>query len=399
MTAPRTIIIAPDSFKGTASAADAADALRRGVAQYSSSAGIELDIICLPMADGGEGSAAALATAAAHAGHRLSTETLPTVDARGRLTEAQYVINHSAIDAAGQPAPEAYIDLAAASGLPAVADALDPLHSDTFGTGVLIADAQAKGVKHIILGLGGSATIDGGSGILSALGAPAHDERGYALPAGGAPLVNLAYFDTAQVNIPAAMLDFTLLADVTVPALQAPQVFGPQKGATTEDIALLTGALMRLAEVTEQSAQEPASGAAGAVFLGLRWLSRSLWGDDSHIQLSMGAPFIAQRTGLNDALAAAAAGTVAVISGEGAFDSQSLHGKVIAEVARLAGQHRAPLAVVAGSIDSAALAELESQLPHRVPTATVTPQQVIADLEAAGAQLAQQIVSLWDRNA
>ena len=132
------IVVAPDSFKGTASAPEAA---------------------------------ASIAT--------------------GRLTQASYFL-------AGTTA---FIDVAAATGLPTVQDCLDPLHADSYGTGVLIADAETRGATSIVLGLGGTASIDAGMGILTALGAAAHDARGYALPKGGAPLVQLDHIDTA---LPAA---------------------------------------------------------------------------------------------------------------------------------------------------------------------------------------------------
>lgn len=230
------IIVAPDSFKGTASATQAAAAIAGGLRAALPDA----TITTLPMADGGEGTAEILANAAALFGAEVQTITLPTTDAVGRLTEASYYL-------AGE---QALIDVASATGLPAVADALNPLHSDSYGTGVLIADAESRGAKQIVLCLGGSATIDGGMGILAALGAAAHDDRGYALPKGGAPLVRLASIDTAQLNIKAGALDYTLLADTRAIPVQAATMYGPQKGAEGEQVALLAGALLRLCEVT-----------------------------------------------------------------------------------------------------------------------------------------------------
>ena len=161
------ILVAPDSFKGTATANEAAAAIALGARRALNSAGLSATstVTTLPMADGGEGTAEVLASAAvARTGSTGQTITLPTTDAVGRLTEASYYL-------VGE---EAFIDVAAATGLPAVSDALDPLHADSYGTGVLIADAEARGAKHIVLGLGGSASIDGGLGILTALGAAAH---------------------------------------------------------------------------------------------------------------------------------------------------------------------------------------------------------------------------------
>ena len=130
------IVVAPDSFKGTASATEAAAGIANGIRQHYPNA----TVTTLPMADGGEGTAQVLAQAAAAGGQETQTITLPTTDAVGRLTEAQYFL-------AGRTA---FIDVAAATGLPAVRDALDPLHADSYGTGVLLADAQTSGGLLII---------------------------------------------------------------------------------------------------------------------------------------------------------------------------------------------------------------------------------------------------------
>ena len=179
-----TIVIAPDAFKGTATTHDAAAYLAEGIAEALPDA----ELILVPMADGGEG------TASCFDGTPV---TLPTTDAAGRLTEATYMFNDGDV-------AEAYIDVAAASGLPTVADHPVPLTGDTYGTGVLIADAVTRGAQRIILGLGGSATVDGGTGILVALGATPQDKAGHPLRPGGGSLTELAGFDTAQLNIPAA---------------------------------------------------------------------------------------------------------------------------------------------------------------------------------------------------
>ena len=181
------IVVAPDSFKGTASAPEAAAAIAMGVRQVLP----EATVTTLPMADGGEGTAAVLAQAAAAGGQSVENITLPTTDAIGRLTQASYAL-------AGTTA---FIDVASATGLPAVKDSLDPLHADSYGTGVLIADAETRGATSIVLGLGGTASIDAGMGILTALGAAAHDARGYALPKGGAPLVQLSITLTPRSSI------------------------------------------------------------------------------------------------------------------------------------------------------------------------------------------------------
>ncbi|QPK78456.1 glycerate kinase [Corynebacterium lizhenjunii] len=328
------VLVAPDSFKGTATAQQAAASIASGVRASLPDA----TVVTLPMADGGEGTAQMLADAAAAAGAEVLAVTLPVTDAIGRLSEATYYLNTTA--------NTAYIDVAAATGLPAVADRLNPRQADSYGTGVLIADAEAKGATHIILGLGGSATIDGGSGILTALGAPGHDATGLALPQGGAALVRLETFDTAQLNMKAAALDYTLLADTRATPAEAAVMYGPQKGCTREDLALLTGAMLHLCQRTGISADTPSFGAAGCIPVGLAWLSRLLWGNEDHLRVLPGAQVVAQALGLPARLAEADL----LITGEGRFDQQSLTGKVVGTLAQLAAEHQVPLALIAGEI-------------------------------------------------
>ena len=327
------IVVAPDSFKGTASAPEAAAAIAMGVRQVLP----EATVTTLPMADGGEGTAAALAQAAAAGGQSVENITLPTTDAIGRLTQASYAL-------AGTTA---FIDVASATGLPAVQDSLDPLHADSYGTGVLIADAETRGATSIVLGLGGTASIDAGMGILTALGAAAHDARGYALPKGGAPLVQLDHIDTAQLNIKAGMLDFTLLADTRATPVQAATMYGPQKGAQGEQVALLAGAMLQTCEVTGADADSEYFGAAGGLPIGLHWLSRTLWGSDEHIRVLSGGAHVATALGLPEKISSADL----VITGEGRFDEQSLTGKAVGTIAGLAQDAGTPMGIIAGSFE------------------------------------------------
>lgn len=353
------VIVAPDSFKSTATAAEAATGIASGVREVLPKA----TVLTLPIADGGEGTSVVLAGAAAARGDDVATITLPATDALGRLSEASYYFNLSS--------HTAFIDVAAATGLPAVADAPDPLHSDSFGTGVLIADAQAKGATSIVLGLGGSATIDGGMGILAALGAAAHDSRGYALPKGGAPLVQLETIDTAQLNMKAAMLDYTLLADTRIPPEQSTIMYGPQKGAKGEHIALLTGAMLRLCEVTGIDPKTTYFGAAGCIPVGVTWMSTLLWGNSDHARVISGADYVAKALGLEERLAAADL----VITGEGKFDDQSLTGKVVGTIAEMTRGANTRLGIVAGVFDT---------------NATLLPDALTAELSQKGS-LPQQL--------
>ena len=323
-----TIVIAPDAFKGTATTHDAAAYLAEGIAEALPDA----ELILVPMADGGEG------TASCFDGTPV---TLPTTDAAGRLTEATYMFNDGDV-------AEAYIDVAAASGLPAVADHPVPLTGDTYGTGVLIADAVTRGAQRIILGLGGTATVDGGTGILVALGATPQDKAGHPLRPGGGSLTELAGFDTAQLNIPAAAVEWVLLTDVTNPATGpdgAAAVFGPQKGATPEDITLLDAALAQLCDICEVDPTTPGFGAAGGLPIGITWLSTLMHGNHSHIHVLPGARMIAESVGLPELIHSADL----VVTGEGRFDKQSTRGKVVGTVLDMAVAADVPVVVVAGS--------------------------------------------------
>lgn len=324
-----SVIIAPDSFKGTATAQEAARYLGEGVRSVIRDAQITL----APMADGGEG------TAATFAGQQT---TLPTVDAAGRLTDATYTFDAEA--------STAYIDVAAASGLPAVADDPVPLTGDTYGTGVLIADAQTRGAERIVLGLGGSATVDAGTGILVALGATPLNAQGYALPKGGGQLGELASVDTAQLNIPAAAVEWVLLTDVTAPVVGpdgAAAVFGPQKGATPDEVMLLDAALTHACDILNVDPLTPGYGAAGAIPVAIHWLSTLLHGNPSKVHVLPGAQVVADALGLPESIPQAGL----VITGEGAFDEQSLTGKVVGTIAELVEGTDATLAIAAGRMD------------------------------------------------
>ncbi|GAA0202238.1 glycerate kinase family protein [Corynebacterium riegelii] len=326
------VVIAPDAFKGTASAEDAAQWLGEGVREIIRDA----EVLLAPMADGGEG------TSTLFEGERI---TLPTTDAAGRLTEASYTY-----DAA---TTTAFIDVAAASGLPAVADSPVVMTGDTYGTGVLIADAQTRGATRIVLGLGGSATVDGGTGILVALGANPLNAAGYQLTPGGGHLREIADLDTAKVNIPAGAVDWVLLTDTSAPACGADgaaAVFGPQKGASPADVAVLDEGLATLCDVAGIDPNTPGLGAAGGVGIGITWLSTLLHGNTEHVSIQPGARVVAQANGVVDALQDASL----VITGEGAFDSQTATGKVVGTLCDLVAEHnpQAVVAIAAGAFNA-----------------------------------------------
>lgn len=366
------IVIAPDSYKGFTTADQAATWLADGIAEVFPDA----TITTFGMADGGEGTAA-----------RFSGETitLPTTDAAGHLTEASYRYDRAT--------KNAYIDIAAASGLPAVADKLDALTADTYGTGVLIADAQTRGAQRVVLGLGGSATTDGGMGILVALGAAPHDKRGYPLPKGGGPLDRLEHIDTANLNVAAAGMEFVLLADTTAPACGpngSAEVFARQKGANDEQVTHLDTALAQLCEVAGVDPDAEFMGAAGATPVGLIWLSRLIYGTNDHVHLLPGAAVVAQELGLPDAIAQADL----VITGEGRFDEQSGRGKVIGQISHLVNTARHHNSDDDGGSTPAfaiAAAEFSTDPGESVLSVQLAPGKDVAEqLRAAGAEIARK---------
>ena len=323
-----TIVIAPDAFTGAATTHDAAAYLAEGIAEALPDA----ELILVPMADGSEG------TARCFDGTPI---TLPTTDAAGRLTEATYVFNDGDL-------PEAYIDVTAASGLHTVADHPVPLTGDTYGTGVLIADAVTRGAQRIIVGLGGTATIDGGTGILVALGAIPQNKAGHPLRPGGGALTELAGFDTAQLNIPAAAVEWVLLTDVTNPATGsngAAAAFGPLKGATPDDVALLDAALTQLCDICEVDPATPGFGSGGGLPIGITWLSTFMHSDRSHVHVLPGARMVAESMGLPELMQSADL----VVTGEERFDTQSTHNTVVGTVLDMAVAADVPVVVVAGA--------------------------------------------------
>jgi glycerate kinase len=298
------VVIAPDSFKGTATAQDAAAAIARGWASVRP----DDELLLVPQADGGEGTIDAVAAADPGAEVRTATVTGPD----GRPVVARWLLRDSG---------EAVLELAESSGLPLMA-ALDPLGATTRGLGELIGAALDAGATSITIGLGGSASTDAGAGALAALGLGVLDGTGVALPDGGGALLRLDRLDRTRLR-GAPPRGVRLLTDVTAPLLGptgAAAVFGPQKGAGPTQIAQLEEALDRFASLLGGDPAAPGSGAAGGTGYGFA----AAWGG----VLVPGAPVIAELSGLTDLAPRADV----VISGEGRFDATSTGGKVVGEV-------------------------------------------------------------------
>jgi glycerate 2-kinase len=324
-------LLAPDKFKGCLSAADVAAAMALGVRDIDPS--IETD--ACPVADGGEGTVDAL------------------VAATGGLIERRRVIGplpDMRVDAAFGilgDGKTAVVEMAAASGLALLApEDHDPMRTTTYGTGQLLLEAAKLGVDHIILGIGGSATTDGGIGCAQACGQPVIlDQIGPADPREpliGEDLRRVVLVKHARGS-PLDRVRITVACDVTNPLFGpngAAKIFGPQKGATPQQVEELDFLLQRLAErcgkLTEAST--PGAGAAGGLgFAMLAFFNATLRG---------GFDIVADAVGLRDRVAAADF----CLTGEGRFDRSSLSGKTAVGVARMCKELRVPCALVAGQI-------------------------------------------------
>ncbi|TCL64798.1 glycerate kinase [Hydrogenispora ethanolica] len=324
------IILAPDSFKGSLTAPQVCKAMADGIAALIPDAAV----VKMPMADGGEGTVEAVVTATA--GEIIPC---PARDPLGREIRSFFGLTGDR--------SAAIIEMAAASGLPLLSEAeKNPLITSTYGTGQLIRAALDLGVKKIILGIGGSATNDGGTGMAKALGVRFLDAAGLELKEGGGDLGRLARIERSGLDPRIASTEFLVACDVTNP-LTGPEgaaaVYGPQKGATPEMVAQLDAGLERLAErVREELGQDiqwlPGAGAAGGLGGGLvAFLNARL---TSGIELVMEVTQFEKQ--LQDAQL--------VLTGEGRIDFQSAFGKTISGVGKLAGAAGVPVIGIAGSL-------------------------------------------------
>lgn len=326
------ILIAPDSFKGGMTAKEAATAIAAGVQLIFPTA----DLVTVPMADGGEGTVQSLVDATA--GQFI------TVTVSGPLrtpVQAQYGLLGD-----GQTA---VIEMAAASGLQYVDETThNPLVTTTFGTGELILAALDQGVKRIILGIGGSATNDGGAGMAQALGASLLTKSGQSISVGGGGLADLDRIDTSTVDARLKMVELLIASDVTNPLVGpdgASAVFGPQKGATPEMVKILDRNLRHYAAVIHRDlgqslADRPGAGAAGGLGAGLLAFTNAT--------MEKGVEIVLEYTGLCEK----AKGVDLVFTGEGGIDFQTQFGKTPFGVAQATKEvaPNAPVVVLAGNV-------------------------------------------------
>jgi glycerate kinase len=323
------VLVCPDKFAGTLSAVEAATAIIDGWR----SAVPDDTLTARPLSDGGPGFVEVLAEATG--GRRIRVQVS---DPRGRQVTGEVLLDGTT----------AYVESAHACGLHLLrADERDPRVTTSYGLGTLLTAAVESGARTVVVGLGGSATNDAGAGMLTALGATAVDAAGYPVPYGGAALAACAALDGAPRIRDAAMIAATDVDNPLIGRYGASAVYGPQKGATPEDVTLLDAALAHFAGVLERDlptcppnlAAVPGAGAAGglgAAFLALGGRCES------------GIGLVRQAIRLDEALDACDL----VITGEGSFDEQSLRGKVVAGVAAAARERGVRCVVVAGRVSA-----------------------------------------------
>ncbi|QLK86771.1 glycerate kinase [Staphylococcus sp. 17KM0847] len=327
----KRLLIAPDSFKGCMTAMEAAQAIEEG---WKSVLGTSWSYYKIPMADGGEGTTQSLHDALG--GTRITVEVTNPL---GYPIQAQYsLVNH------GQTA---VIETAAASGIDLLTrETRDPLRTTTYGTGELVRDALNQGVSHIILGIGGSATNDGGAGFLQALGVRLKDKQGQEIPFGGAALQQLVNIDITHIDPRIANVTFDVACDVTNPLLGdngATAVYGRQKGVTSETAPILEAALTRYHDVIQQQLGKNVAHIAGAGAAG--GLGTALLACLS-ANLRSGIDIVLEATNFSHY----ALNCDLVITGEGCIDGQTVFGKTPLGVARAAKKYHKPVIAVAGTI-------------------------------------------------
>lgn len=324
------IVIAPDSYKESLSASEVAQAIEKGFREIFPQA----QFVSVPVADGGEGTVEAM-IAATQGQVMTSTVTGPLGDA---------VLAQWGLSGDGSTA---FIEMAAASGLALVSPELrNPLITTSYGTGELVLQALESGVKKIIIGIGGSATNDGGAGMVQALGAKLCDANGAEIGFGGGSLISLNHIDISGLDSRLQDCIIRVACDVTNPltgAFGASRIFGPQKGASEAMIVELDNNLAHFAEVIKKSLrvdvkEVPGSGAAGGMGAALMAFLGA--------ELRSGIEIVTQALNLEEHIH----DCTLVVTGEGRLDSQSIHGKVPVGVASVAKKYHKPVIGIAGSL-------------------------------------------------
>lgn len=370
------IVVAPDSFKGSVSALEAARAMEQGLRRVFPDASIEK----IPMADGGEGTVQSLVDATG--GHLQTRRVLAPLE---NEVDAQFGILSDG--------ETAVIEMASASGLTLVeSHERDPLRTTTYGTGQLIHAALEAGCRRLIIGIGGSATNDGGTGMAEALGVRLLDTNGKQIQRGGGNLGQLASIDITDLHPAIAETETVVACDVNNPLTGpdgASHVYGPQKGATPEMIETLDGHLAYFDEVLMQTLGKsfndiPGAGAAGGLGAGLMAFLNA--------ELQLGIDIMIDAVNLKERVKGAAV----VFTGEGQLDFQTAFGKTPVGVAKVAKAYGIPVIAIAGGIAEGAEAVHDAgidamlgivQEPMSLENAVTDASRLVADIAEQAARL------------
>ena len=371
------IVIASDSFKGNLSALQVSQAISNGVRRAIPDA---LTTV-VPMADGGDGTAQALVDGTG--GEIIPAEVTDPLG--GRVTANWGLLGDKVTGV---------IEMATASGFNLVPpQKRNPLVTTTYGTGELILAALEKGCRKLIIGIGGSATNDGGAGMAQALGVKLLDTRGTPLSFGGAALANLDHIDITRIDQRLADCEITVASDVTNPLCGtqgASAVYGPQKGATREMVAQLDAALAHYAEVILRDLgidirDVPGAGAAGGLGAGLMTFLKA--------KLLPGIEIVIQATNLTEHLKDANL----VFTGEGRIDGQTAHGKVPVGVARKAKAFGLPVIAIVGGISGGYQTVYEQGIDavFSIAPGPISLEQSTAEAENLTADAAERAIRLF----
>lgn len=363
------IVVAMDSFKGSLTSVEANRAVREALAEH--------DVIEVPISDGGEGFLDAWLLT--HPQAEVVTQDVMSLDRTVR--KARYGWS--------ERTREVVIEVAEASGLTLI-DVLDPWRYSSYGTGLQIKDALGHGATRITVGLGGSATVDGGKGLLEALGVRFLDETGHVIDSFPHQLERVAQVDWTGLLPEARHVEWRLASDVTNPLLGpsgAAAVFGPQKGLALTDVARYDEQLAAYARCFERDVTgQPGAGAAGGIGFALYQLGA---------MYVNGIEEVMRWSNLEETLRTADW----LITGEGRFDEQSLHGKAPYGLARLAHAHGIPTLVFAGQTDLVDVPDVGIQAVFPIVSRVMTLEEAMQQAEPLLTNAVSRVMSILDKDA
>ena len=368
------VVLASDKFKGSLTATEVAEALGAGMRNVMP----QLETVVLPVADGGDGTVAAAVSAG------YNKINVAAVGPTGEPMRAPYALDGD----------RAVVELAAVVGLDVLPGGrLEPLRSSTYGLGLVIADAIRQGAGTIVLGLGGSASTDGGAGMVQALGARLLDASGHDLAPGGAALADLAHLDLVPLRAMLGSVKIIIASDVDNPLLGlkgAASVFGPQKGAGPHEVETLERGLRHWSQLVSQATgrndtERPGAGAAG----GTGYAALALL----NAEIRPGIELILDLINFD----AHVVGADLVVTGEGSLDEQSLAGKAPIGVARAAARAGVPVVAVAGRLQLSSQRLQEAGISAAYPLSDLEPDPArsIANARSLLRQMGARIAKDW----